>query len=57
MPRQAKPKPDNPEQFRRFQQTARELGAGPPTEDFDRVLKKVAEAKRAPESAKRKPAR
>jgi hypothetical protein len=46
MPRQPKPKPDNPEQFKRFMQTAKEIGAGPPSEDFDRVLKKVAETPR-----------
>ncbi len=53
MPR-SKPKPDNPEQFKRFIETAKEIGAGPPGENFDRVLKKVAETKRDPETTKRR---
>jgi hypothetical protein len=35
-------KPDNPEQFKRFLETAREMGAEQPGKDFDRVLEKVA---------------
>ena len=43
MPRQPKPKPDNPEQFERFLQTARELDAErTDAEVFDRVLEGVA---------------
>lgn len=39
----SQPKPDNPEQFKRFLETARELGAEVgDDEEFDRVLKKVA---------------
>lgn len=38
-----KPKPDNPEQFERFLQTARELGAENGDDKvFDRVLEGVA---------------
>jgi hypothetical protein len=38
-----KPKPDNPEQFKRFVEAARELGVDPADpETFDRVLEKVA---------------
>jgi len=46
-----KPKPDNPEQFKRFQQTAREAGADQPGEAFDRVLDRVAS--KPPEKPKR----
>lgn len=43
MPRQPRVKPDNPEQFERFLETARELGAEEgDAEVFDRVLEKVA---------------
>jgi hypothetical protein len=43
MSREPPAKPDNPEQFERFLQTARELGADPgDAADFDRVLEKVA---------------
>jgi hypothetical protein len=56
MPR-PKPKPDNPEQFQRFLDAAREIGAdsaGPET--FDRVLKEVARSSRPkPEPKTRKP--
>jgi hypothetical protein len=38
-----KPKPDNPEQFKRFVETAREVGAADgDIEAFDRLLEKVA---------------
>jgi hypothetical protein len=40
-------KPDNPEQFKRFLETARELGAEEGDEEmFDRVLEKVARSDR-----------
>lgn len=42
MPRKPKPQPDNPEQYRRFLDTARDFGAEKPSPDLDRVLKKVA---------------
>jgi hypothetical protein len=41
------PKPDNPEQFKRFIETAREIGAeSGDTEPFDRLLKEVARSSR-----------
>jgi hypothetical protein len=43
MPRKSKPKPDNPEQFKRFIDMAREVGAEKPSPDFERVFRKVAE--------------
>ena len=43
--------PDNPEQYKRFLETAREVGADQPGEAFDRVLDKVA--RQAPERPKR----
>jgi hypothetical protein len=43
MSRKQPAKPDNPEQFERFLQTAREFGADTgDTAVFDRVLEKVA---------------
>jgi hypothetical protein len=41
-----KPKPDDPNQFKRFIETAREIGANPDTETFDLVLGKVARSSR-----------
>jgi hypothetical protein len=41
VPRKVQPKPDNPEQFERFLETARELEPGN-DKVFDRVLEKVA---------------
>ena len=42
-----KPTPDNPEQFRRFLDAAREIGANPTDpETFDRVLGEVARSSR-----------
>jgi hypothetical protein len=35
-------KPDNPDQFKRFIETVREMGAEQPGKDLDRVLEKVA---------------
>jgi hypothetical protein len=49
--RKPAPKPDNPEQYKRFLETAREVGADKPGEGFDRVLDKVARSK--PEKPKR----
>jgi hypothetical protein len=43
MPRKPKPKPDNPEQFKRFIDMAHEVGAEQPSPDFERVFRKVAE--------------
>ena len=46
MPR-PKLKPDNPEQFKRFLEAAREIGADPDNpETFDRVLEEVARSSR-----------
>lgn len=55
MPRKPAPKPDNPEQYKRFLQTAREVGADRQGEAFDRVLDKVVQSKPAdkPKSAKK----
>lgn len=53
MPRKPKPTPDDPEQFKRFAELAREVGADSvDTEKFDRVLKKIA--RMAKPKAKRK---
>jgi hypothetical protein len=42
-----KPKPDNPEQFKRFVEMAREVGAENGANDtFDRVLEEVARSPR-----------
>jgi hypothetical protein len=46
MPRKPKPKPDNPEQFKRFTELVREVGAKEPSDNFDRVLKRVSGASR-----------
>ena len=56
MPRKPNPKPDNPEQFRRFTELACEVGAEQPSENFDRVLKKVI-IRRKTERAEPKKAR
>jgi hypothetical protein len=51
MPRKPKPQPDNPEQFKRFTELAREVGADQPSENFERVLRKVAATKRDPQKS------
>jgi hypothetical protein len=48
MPRKPKPPPDNPEQFKRFIDMAREVGAERPSPDFERVFRKVAEQPKGP---------
>lgn len=53
MPRQPKLKPDNPEEFKRFLDLAREVGADQASENFDRVFQKVAERDPAPLKPKR----
>ena len=35
-------KPDDPEEYKRFLETAREVGASDDPKDFDRALKKIA---------------
>jgi hypothetical protein len=47
MPREKRPPSDDPEQFKRFIETAREVGAENGNEDtFDRVLEEVARSPR-----------
>ncbi len=47
MPRKPKPTPDDPEQFKQFVETAREVGAeSGDTGVFDRLLEKVARSPR-----------
>lgn len=41
MPRKPKPKPDNPEQFKRFIDMAREVEADESPDAIDRALKRV----------------
>jgi hypothetical protein len=48
----SKPKPDNPAQYKRFLETAREAGAEEQAKAFNRVLDKVARG--APEKPKRR---
>jgi hypothetical protein len=44
---QRKPKPDNPEQFKRFVETAREIGAeSGDAEAFGRLLEELARSSR-----------
>src|SRR5690242_1155670 len=48
MPRKPKPPPDNPEQFKRFTDLAREVEADTDPETLGRVFDKVAHPKREP---------
>lgn len=48
MPRKPKPQPDNPEQFKRFIETAREVEADESPDAIDRALRKVVQPKRSP---------
>jgi hypothetical protein len=43
MPRKAEPKPDDPEQSKRFIDMVREVGAEEPSPNFERVFRKVVE--------------
>lgn len=53
MPRKPKPPPDDPEQFKRFINMAREVGADIDPETLDRVFDKVARSsKPRPQSAR-----
>ncbi len=45
--RKPSPKPDNPEQYKRFLKTAREVGADEPGETVDRLFDQVARSKPA----------
>jgi hypothetical protein len=44
MPQKPKPKPDDPEQSKRFIETAKEIGANDP-KALDRAFKKIATSK------------
>jgi hypothetical protein len=48
MPRKPKPKPDNPEQFKRFIEMAREVEADESPDAIDRAFKKVVPKKTRP---------
>jgi hypothetical protein len=48
MARRPKPKPDDPEQSKRFIKAARELGADETDKDFERVFKKIIANRRGP---------
>jgi hypothetical protein len=43
MPRKPKPKPDNPEQFKRFIKVAREVEVDESPEALDRAFKRVVQ--------------
>jgi len=45
MPRKPAPKPDDPEESKRFIDTAREVEASEDPKDFERAFKKVAPAR------------
>jgi len=45
MPRKPKPKPDNPEQFKRFLETARDVEVDESPEALERALRKVIRPK------------
>ena len=47
VPRKPAPKPDNPEQYKRFLKTAREAGAEEPGEAVDRLFDQVARSRPA----------
>ena len=48
MPRKPKPPPDDPEQFKRFTDMAREVGADTDPETLGRVFDKVAQSPKSP---------
>lgn len=53
MPRKPTPKPDDPEQSKRFIDMAREVEAAETKEEAERAFKKVAKEKPMPKPAKR----
>lgn len=63
MPRKPKLHPDDPEQFKRFTDLAREVGAGKQGKDFERVFDKIAttppgqDQSRDPHQRKKQPRR
>ncbi len=52
MARRPSPEPDDPEQFQRFLETAKELGVDESPEAFDRVFEKVVPPEEPPKRAK-----
>jgi hypothetical protein len=54
MPHKPRPKPDDPEQSRRFIELGRELGAEDDSRSFARAFRKVATAPRTPRPSKKK---
>jgi hypothetical protein len=55
MPRKPKPQPDNPEQFKRFIDMAREVEADESPDAVDRAFNKVVRPQTKPASKKRDP--
>jgi hypothetical protein len=55
MPRKPKPPPDDPEQFKRFIDMAREVGADTDPETLGRVFDKVARPSKATASSQSNP--
>ena len=53
MPRKPAPKPDDPEQSKRFIETAQETGADEDTEALERAFKKIALQKQDSSSKER----
>jgi hypothetical protein len=53
MPKNPKPKPDNPEQFKRFLETAREVEADESPDAVDRAFKRVIGNKEKPRLSKK----
>jgi hypothetical protein len=54
MPRKPKPKPDNPEQFKRFIDMAREVEADESLDAIDRAFEKVI-LRHPPQSGSKRP--
>jgi hypothetical protein len=52
MPRKPKPKPDNPEQFKRFVDMAREVEADESSDAIDRAFDKIIRPKPNPSKAR-----
>jgi hypothetical protein len=45
MTRKPKPKPDDPEEYKRFLETAKKIGASDDPKDFDRAFERVVRPK------------
>ncbi len=56
-PRVAQPQPDDPEQFKRFQDAAKELGCDEDPKGFDVAFSKLVPAKVGKPSEKAKPSK